>query len=175
MPVLLFRGDMHDVAGDDDLLLRLRGDDAFARGHEQHLITAVRVHLVTRTRAEVDDAQIEVLARLGREQRLARHRTAGEQGSVHRLSWNLARSVYLHGAFSSRAIVPTALLAGVYLHFDVRATQGAREMDGAVAIIRAYKHLLDESVARFPFPKLVVSDYEGRWQDCYARILGFLD
>src|SRR5262245_9954197 len=49
------------------------------------------------------------------------------------------------------------------------------EMDRAVAIMRAYKHLLDESVARFPFPKLVVSDYEGRWQDCYARILGFLD
>src|SRR5262245_35534095 len=54
MPVLLFREDMHDVAGDDDLLLRLRGDDAFARRHEQNLVTAVRVHLVTRARAEVD-------------------------------------------------------------------------------------------------------------------------
>src|SRR5437899_6283972 len=54
------------------------------------------VHLVTRTRAEVDDAQIEVVARLGREQRLPRHRTAGEQGSVHGLSWDLAGFVYLH-------------------------------------------------------------------------------
>src|SRR5262245_51906002 len=92
---------MHDIAGDDNLLLRLRGDDALARGHEQHLIAAVRVHLVARAGAEVDDAKIEILARLGRKQRLPCYRTAGEQGRVYRLSWDLARSVYLHGILLS--------------------------------------------------------------------------
>src|SRR5262245_4810236 len=126
MPVLLFRGDMHDVAGDDNLLLRLRGDGALARGHEQHLITAVRVHLVARARAEVDDAQIEILARLRREQRLPRHRSSGEQRSVHRLRRDLARFVYLHGALSSRATLTIALCAGVYLRLDTLATQAPR-------------------------------------------------
>src|SRR5262245_49829882 len=92
---------MHDIAGDDNLLLRLRGDDALARGHEQHLIAAMRVHLVARAGAEVDDAKIEVLARLGCNQRLPCHRTSGEQGRVYRLSWDLARSVYLHGILLS--------------------------------------------------------------------------
>src|SRR2546428_11816626 len=64
MAMFLFRGNVHDVAGDDDLLLRFCGDDALAGGHEQHLITTVSVHFVTRPRAEVDDAQIEVVARL---------------------------------------------------------------------------------------------------------------
>src|SRR5206468_1269440 len=96
MPMFLFRGNVHYVAGDDDLLLRFCGDDALAGGHEHHLITTVSVHFVTRPRAEVDDTQIEVVARLGREQRLPRHRTTGEQGSVHGLSWDLARFVYLH-------------------------------------------------------------------------------
>ena len=38
MPMFLFRGNVHDVAWDDDLLLRFCGNDALARGHEQHLI-----------------------------------------------------------------------------------------------------------------------------------------
>src|SRR5882724_10161103 len=65
MPMFLFRGNVHDLA-----------KDAVARGHEQHLITTMSVHFVTRTRTEVDDAQIEVAARLRREQRLPRHRTS---------------------------------------------------------------------------------------------------
>src|SRR5206468_12002612 len=96
MPMFFFRGNVHDIAGDDDLLPRFGGDDALAGGHEQHLITTVSVHFVTRPRAEVDDTQIEVVARLGREQRLPRHRTTGEQGSVHGLSRDLAGFVYLH-------------------------------------------------------------------------------
>src|SRR6266536_4926978 len=60
MPMFLFRGNVHDIAWDDDLLLRFCGNDALARGHEQHRITTMSVHFVTRTRAEVDDAQIEV-------------------------------------------------------------------------------------------------------------------
>src|SRR6266571_2196616 len=75
MPMFLRRGNMHDIAWDDDLLLRFRSNDALARGHEQHRITTMGVHLVTGTGAEVDDAQIEVVARLRREQRLPRHRT----------------------------------------------------------------------------------------------------
>src|SRR3989454_10865285 len=98
MPMFLFRGNMHDIAWDDDLLLRFCGNDALARGHEQHLITTMSVHFVTRTRAEVDDAQIEVVARLRREQRLARHRTTREQGSVHGLGWDLAGFMYLHSS-----------------------------------------------------------------------------
>jgi hypothetical protein len=55
------------------------------------------------------------------------------------------------------------------------SSRGLQGMDGAVAIMRAYKHLLDESVARFPFPKLVLSDCHRRWPECHARILAFLD
>jgi hypothetical protein len=55
------------------------------------------------------------------------------------------------------------------------SSRGLQGMEGAEAIMRAYKHLLDESVARFPFPKLVLSDCSRRWPDCHARILEFLD
>jgi hypothetical protein len=55
------------------------------------------------------------------------------------------------------------------------SARGLQGMDGAVAIMRAYKQLLDESVARFPFPTLVLPDCHRRWQDCHARILGFLE
>jgi hypothetical protein len=54
------------------------------------------------------------------------------------------------------------------------SSRGLQGMDGAVAIMRAYKHLLDQLVARFPFPKLVLSDCHRRWPDCHAKIRGFL-
>jgi hypothetical protein len=54
------------------------------------------------------------------------------------------------------------------------SARGLEGMDGVVAIMRAYKHLLDESVARFPFPKLVLSDCHRRWPDCHAKVRGFL-
>ena len=38
--MFLLRGNVHDIAWDDDLLLRFDGNDALARGHEQHLIAA---------------------------------------------------------------------------------------------------------------------------------------
>jgi len=47
-------------------------------------------------------------------------------------------------------------------------------MDGAVAVLRTYKELLDESVARCPFPKLVLSIADSRWPDCHAAIREFL-
>jgi hypothetical protein len=68
----------------------------------------------------------------------------------------------------------TDYLIAVVTECPYAAVRGLRGMDGAVAVMRAYKHLLDESVARFPFPKLVLSDCHDRWQDCHARVLGFL-
>jgi hypothetical protein len=47
-------------------------------------------------------------------------------------------------------------------------------MDGAVAILQSYKLLLDESVARIRFPKLVLSGCDRHWHDCHARIREFL-
>jgi len=47
-------------------------------------------------------------------------------------------------------------------------------MDGAVAILRSYKDLLDECVARFPFPKLVLLACHRCWLDCHAKIREFL-
>jgi hypothetical protein len=47
-------------------------------------------------------------------------------------------------------------------------------MDGTVAILRSYKHLLDESVGRFPFPKLILSARDSRWQDRSSKIREFL-
>src|SRR3989442_8024153 len=96
MAMFFFRGNMHDIAWDDDLLFRFCSNDALARGHEQHLITTMGVHFVPGPGAEVDDAQIEVVACLRRQQRLPRHGTTREQGSVHGLSRDLIGFVYLH-------------------------------------------------------------------------------
>src|SRR5439155_16847076 len=152
MPMFLFRGNVHDIACDDDLLLRFCGDDALTRGHEQHLITAMSVHFVTRTRAEVDDAQIEVVARLRREQRLPRHRTTGEQGSVHGLSRDLAGFVYLHSSIllsryraflvsrfcASRASQASAMASTTFAHSStgtsiMRPSRGTAAVPSATA------------------------------------------
>src|SRR2546425_9291530 len=53
------------------------------------------VHFVAGTGGEVDDAQIEVVARLRRQQRLPRHGTTREQGCVYGLSRDLVGFVYL--------------------------------------------------------------------------------
>ena len=82
MPVFLFRRNVHDIAHADDLLVRFRGDDALAGGDKEHLIATMRVHFVPGTGTEVDDAQIKVVAHVRCEQRLARHRTTREQGTV---------------------------------------------------------------------------------------------
>jgi hypothetical protein len=54
------------------------------------------------------------------------------------------------------------------------SARGLHGMDGAVAIMQAYKRLLDESVTRFPFPRLVLSDCHRNWRECHARIVAFL-
>jgi len=50
------------------------------------------------------------------------------------------------------------------------AARDLQEMDGAIAILRSYKRLLDESIARFPFPKRVLADCHHGWPDSYATI-----
>ena len=82
MPVFLFRRNVHDISHPDYFLVGLRGDDAFASSDKQYLIAAMGVHFVPGTGTEVDNAQIEVVAHLRREQRLSCHSTAREQGSV---------------------------------------------------------------------------------------------
>jgi len=47
-------------------------------------------------------------------------------------------------------------------------------MDGAVALLRSYKELLDEFVARCRFPALVLSTGDLRWSDRQAAIREFL-
>ena len=54
------------------------------------------------------------------------------------------------------------------------SSRGLHGMDGAVATLRAYKQLLDESVGRYPFPKLVLADCHRRWPACHERIRWFL-
>jgi hypothetical protein len=61
----------NDITEGDDLLFRLCRDDALARGHKEHLIATMRVHLVPGPRAEVDDTKVEILAGLRRQQRLS--------------------------------------------------------------------------------------------------------
>ena len=82
MPMFLFRRNVHDIAHANDLLARFRGDDTLARGDKQHLVAAMSVHFVSGTRTEVDDGKIEVIATLRRQQRLPRHVTTREQGTV---------------------------------------------------------------------------------------------
>ena len=55
------------------------------------------------------------------------------------------------------------------------SSRGLRGMDGAVAILQAYKLLLDESVTRFRFPALVLSGCHRHWPGCHAKIREFLD
>jgi hypothetical protein len=54
------------------------------------------------------------------------------------------------------------------------STHGLQGLNGATEILRSYKQLLDEAVARFPFPKLVLTDCHRRWEACHAEIRRFL-
>src|SRR5207249_2875111 len=61
VPVVLARGDEHDVAFANSALFSVRGDDSRALGDDQDLIRGVLVKLVPRPRCEVDDAEVEAL------------------------------------------------------------------------------------------------------------------
>jgi hypothetical protein len=54
------------------------------------------VHFVSRTGTEIDDGKIEVIAHLGRQQRLSRHGTAREQGTIRWLRRDRVGFDYLH-------------------------------------------------------------------------------
>jgi hypothetical protein len=60
--MFLFCRNVRDIAHANDLLLGLRSDDTLAGSDKQHLIAAMGVHFVPRTRTEVDDGKIEVVA-----------------------------------------------------------------------------------------------------------------
>jgi hypothetical protein len=100
MPVFLFCRDMGDVAHANNLLARFGSDDTLAGGDEEHLITAVGMHLVSSAGAEVHDGKIKILTRLGRQQRLPGYLTTREQGTIRWLGGNLLGLKYFHGASS---------------------------------------------------------------------------
>jgi hypothetical protein len=94
--MFLFRRNVHDIAHTDNFLARFRSDDTFARGDKQHLIAAMGVHFVSGTSAEVDDGKIKVVATLRRQQRLSRHGTAREQGTIRWFRRNRVGFEYFH-------------------------------------------------------------------------------
>lgn len=51
---------------------------------------------------------------------------------------------------------------------------GLHGVDGAIAALGSYKDLLDQSVAYFPFPRLVLTNCNRNWAICHARIREFL-
>jgi len=69
----------------------------------------------------------------------------------------------------------TDYMVAVVTECPYALARGLQGIDGAVAIMRAYKDLLDESLEQFSLPKLVLSDCHRRWPDCQARILEFLE
>ena len=86
--MFLFLRNVHDISYADDLLARFRGDDTLAGRDKQHLIAAMGVHFVPRAGTEVDDGKIKVVAHLRRQQRLSRHGTAREQGTIRWFCWD---------------------------------------------------------------------------------------
>ena len=52
--------------------------------------------------------------------------------------------------------------------------RGLHGVNGAIAAFGSYKELLDQSVAHFPFPRLILTDCYRNWEVCYARIREFL-
>src|SRR6516162_9585053 len=98
MPMFLFRRNVHDISYADHLLIRFGSDNTFARSDKQHLIAAMDVHFVPRTGAEIDNGKIKVVAHLRRQQRLSRHRTAREQGTIRWFRGDRVGFDYLHGS-----------------------------------------------------------------------------
>jgi hypothetical protein len=87
---------VYDISYADNLLARFRSDDTLARSDKQHLVAAMDVQFVPRTGTEVDDGEIEVVAHLWRQQRLSRHGTAREQGTIRWFCRDLIGFDYLH-------------------------------------------------------------------------------
>ena len=52
--------------------------------------------------------------------------------------------------------------------------RGLHGVNGAIAAFENYKELLDQLVAHFPFPRLILTDCYRNWGLCYAMIRDFL-
>jgi len=68
----------------------------------------------------------------------------------------------------------TAYAIAVITECPYATSRRLQGLDGALAILKSYKLVVDESVARFRFPKLVLSGCHLRWPDCHAKIREFL-
>jgi len=80
----------------------------------------------------------------------------------------------LRAIAEQRGPVWTDYAIAVVTECPYASVRGLHGMEGAVAILRSYKQLLDDSVARSPFPKLILSACERRWPECHAKINEFL-
>src|SRR5262245_50550678 len=147
MPVFLFCRDVHDIAHADDLLVRLGSDDALSGSDKQHLIAAMDVHFVPCTNTEIDDGKIKVVAHLRRQQRLSRHGTAREQGTICWFRGNRVGFEYFH----SSILLPdsgsslSATFDSHYTHSSVSISRGGEnfqpdeKVKGEVDIMLAYR------------------------------------
>lgn len=53
--------------------------------------------------------------------------------------------------------------------------RGLRGIDGVLEIIGEYTLVVDELLGTSHFPRLILVDCAGRWDDCHRRILDFLE
>ena len=80
----------------------------------------------------------------------------------------------IHAIAEQRGSAWTDYAISVVTQCPYASARELHGMEGAVAMLRSYKRLLDESVARVPFPTLVLSACHRGWHDCHARIREFL-
>jgi hypothetical protein len=52
--------------------------------------------------------------------------------------------------------------------------RGLSGFGGALVLMREYHSLLEELLARFPYPLLRLKSCHGRWDDCHAKVSRFL-
>jgi thymidylate kinase len=68
----------------------------------------------------------------------------------------------------------TRYMTAVVTECPYASSRRLQGTDGALAVLRSYKQLLDECVARCPFTTLVLSACQRRWPACHAEIRRFL-
>jgi thymidylate kinase len=69
----------------------------------------------------------------------------------------------------------TEHLVATALRSPAAQARGLTGIEGVEALIREYSALMDTLGAESRFPRLVMEDCRGRWPECYAEILAFLD
>src|SRR5437016_3772190 len=95
VPVVLARGDEHDVARADATLFSVRSDDTRPLRDDQYLIRRVLVKLVPRPSSEVDDAEVEALRLCWIDDQLSKD-LADEQRTRRWLARQITDAYYLH-------------------------------------------------------------------------------